>query len=138
MERPLLLDTCAAMWLMANEDMTDEAVAAIDESGDADVPLYVSPITAWEIGNMARKARFKATLSPWVWFERLRQTPGIRLCELSPEILLESAMLPGPIPKDPADRIIAATAREYGFTVVTRDRSLLDYAAEGHLSAVEC
>jgi PIN domain nuclease of toxin-antitoxin system len=36
------------------------------------------------------------------------------------------------------DRAIAATAREYGFTVMTRDRALLDYAAQGHLSALTC
>ena len=35
-------------------------------------------------------------------------------------------------------RIIAATAREYGYTVMTRDRALLDYAAQGYLSALAC
>jgi PIN domain nuclease of toxin-antitoxin system len=51
---------------------------------------------------------------------------------------MESSFLPGKFPKDPADRIIAATAREHGYTVVTRDRALLDYAEQGYLSAVEC
>jgi PIN domain nuclease of toxin-antitoxin system len=51
---------------------------------------------------------------------------------------MESSFLPGSIHNDPADRIIAATAREYGFTVMTRDRALLAYAAEGHLSALAC
>jgi len=52
--------------------------------------------------------------------------------------LMESSLLPGTLHSDPADRIIAATAREYGFTVMTRDRGLLAYANEGHMSAVEC
>jgi PIN domain nuclease of toxin-antitoxin system len=46
--------------------------------------------------------------------------------------------LPGALPADPADRIIAATAREYGFAVMTRDRALLAYADQGSLSAVTC
>jgi PIN domain nuclease of toxin-antitoxin system len=46
--------------------------------------------------------------------------------------------LPGAPPRDPADRIIAATAREHGYTVMTRDATLLAYAREGYLSAVEC
>ena len=54
------------------------------------------------------------------------------------ELLIESQSLPGDIHKDPYDRIIAATAREYGYTVMTRDRALLDYAAQGYLSALAC
>lgn len=64
--------------------------------------------------------------------------PNTVLAELTPKILMESSFLPGPVHKDPADRIIAATAREYGFTVMTRDRVLLDYGAEGYLSVLEC
>jgi PIN domain nuclease of toxin-antitoxin system len=46
--------------------------------------------------------------------------------------------LPGDIHKDPADRIIAATAREYGYTVMTRDRQLLDYGRAGYLAVMPC
>jgi PIN domain nuclease of toxin-antitoxin system len=60
------------------------------------------------------------------------------LAELSPQILIASSFLPGDPPTDPADRIFAATAREYGYTLVTRDRPLLDYAEQGHLKALAC
>jgi len=60
------------------------------------------------------------------------------MARLSAEILLDSSFLPGAPPRDPADRIIAATAREHGYTVMTRDATLLAYAREGYLSAVEC
>jgi PIN domain nuclease of toxin-antitoxin system len=53
-------------------------------------------------------------------------------------MLLQSCFLPGSPPREPSDRIIAATAREYGFTVMTRDKALLDYGREGHLSVLEC
>jgi PIN domain nuclease of toxin-antitoxin system len=64
--------------------------------------------------------------------------PNVKLAELPPRVLLESSLLPGSPPRDPANRVIAATAREFGFTVMTRDRALLDYAREGYLSAIEC
>jgi PIN domain nuclease of toxin-antitoxin system len=64
--------------------------------------------------------------------------PQITLAEMPPHVLLESSFLPGNLVGDPADRIIAATAREYGFVVITRDRALLDYAAQGHLAVIEC
>jgi PIN domain nuclease of toxin-antitoxin system len=60
------------------------------------------------------------------------------LADLPPKILMDASFLPGNLHNDPMDRIIAATAREYGFTVMTRDRALLDYAKAGHLSAAEC
>jgi predicted nucleic acid-binding protein len=53
-------------------------------------------------------------------------------------ILLASTALPGLPPADPADRIIAATARIQGHVIVTRDRKLLDYAQEGHTRAIAC
>ena len=137
MRRPFLLDTCAALWIVADE-ISDATAQLLDEACGAGVPIYVSPVTAWEIGNLVRKGRFKSSYTPYAWFERLMGTPNTELAELTPKVLLESSFLPGNLHKDPADRIIAATAREFGLTVMTRDRSLLAYASEGHLSAVEC
>jgi len=138
MSSPLLLDTCAAMYLVAAESMARPAVEAMRRSAQNGVPLYISPITAWEVGMKTDKGRFRAALTPERWFEMLRTRPGIALCDLTAEVLLQSWLLPGDLHRDPADRIIAATAREYGYTVVTRDNALLDYAAAGHLRALEC
>lgn len=138
MNNPLLLDTCAAMYLVASEPISRSAQDAMTDAANNDTPLYVSPITAWEAGLLTRKSRFRSSLTPQRWFEMLRTRPGIALCDLTADILLESSFLPGTLHGDPADRIIAATAREYGYTVVTRDRALLDYAAAGHLRALEC
>ena len=137
MMRPILLDTCAALWIVANE-VSEATFDALADALDAGFPTYVSPITAWEIGNLARKGRFKSNYAPQRWFEVLMSTPNTLLSELTPKVLLESSFLPGDLPKDPADRIIAATAREYGLTVMTRDGPLLEYAKQGYLSAVEC
>jgi PIN domain nuclease of toxin-antitoxin system len=52
--------------------------------------------------------------------------------------LIASSFLPGKPPRDPADRIIAATARDLGATLVTRDRALLDYGSQGHIAVLEC
>jgi PIN domain nuclease of toxin-antitoxin system len=133
-----LLDTCAAMYLVAQEPMAQVATEAMDKAADLGIPLRVSPITAWEVGMLQGKGRFRSSLTPQRWFETLRTRPGITLCELTPDVLLQSWFLPGKLNRDPADRIIAATPREYGFTVITRDRALLDYAEQGHLAVIEC
>jgi PIN domain nuclease of toxin-antitoxin system len=138
MSMPFLLDTCAALWIMANEPLRPEATNAIDEAAGRGDKLFVSPITGWEIGQQAAKGRFRSSYSPQRWLHLLLARPQIALAELSPLVLLESSLLPGNLNRDPADRIIAATAREYGFTVITRDLAILQYAREGHISALEC
>jgi len=138
MSATCLLDTCAAMYLVANEPMASRALEAMDSAADRGIALRISPITAWEVGMLQGKGRFRSSLTPHRWFEMLRTRPGLALCELTPEILLGSSFLPGTFHRDPADRIIAATAREFGYTVITRNRALLNYAAQGHLAVIEC
>jgi PIN domain nuclease of toxin-antitoxin system len=136
--RTFLLDTCALIWIMENVELKSAAVEAMDAVFDRGEFVYASPITAWEIGLLALRGRFKSFLTPQKWLQQLLETPNVRLAELPPRVLLESSLLPGSPPRDPADRIIAATAREFGYTVMTRDSGLLGYAKEGYLSAIAC
>jgi len=57
---------------------------------------------------------------------------------MSPDLLIASSFLPGEPPRDPADRIMLATARDLGAALVTRDRALLDYGGQGHVKIVAC
>jgi PIN domain nuclease of toxin-antitoxin system len=57
---------------------------------------------------------------------------------MPPDVLIASASLPGAPPKDPADRIIAASGRAYGYVIVTRDGELIPYADAGHIEVVAC
>lgn len=137
MTRPFLLDTCAAIWLIA-DGLPPVADGALADAYASKLVTYVSPITAWEVSMSARKRRFASSMAPRRWFEQLMSLPGIALADMSPAVLMASQELPSFPANDPADRIIAATAREYGFTVVTRDAALLEYARQGYLSVLEC
>ena len=99
--------------------------------------IVVSPITAWEIGTLVSRGRLALTLEPGPWFRALLMS-GIRLADMPPDVLIASAFLPGSTLRDPADRILAATARAYGYRLMTRDGPLLDFAAAGHLVALAC
>ena len=134
----LLLDTCAAIWLTNADPISDEASDALQQTRRSGESVYVSPITAWEMGLLAARGRVSLLMTPQRWFERLLEAPGLRLSEMTPNVLIASSFLPGKLPGDPADRIIAATAREYGYKLVTRDRPLLDYAKQGHIQAIAC
>lgn len=134
----ILLDTCAAIWLVGGFPMSTESREAIATAQVEGRGIYVSPITAWEIATLVSRGRLTLSLTPDVWFLTLLALPGMRLASMPPNVLIASAFLPGSPPRDPADRIIAATGRTYGFTIVTRDGELLPYADAGHIMAIRC
>lgn len=136
--RPLLWDTCAAIWIYEKAKLAPAAIEAMATAHRQGVPSYISPITAWEIGMLAAKGRLQLLIRPERWFANLFDVPNVRLAEISPDLLIASSYLPGKPPNDPTDRIIAATARELGATLITRDRALLAYGAQGHVAVVEC
>jgi PIN domain nuclease of toxin-antitoxin system len=135
---PLLLDTCAAIWLAHGDPLAGPAVVALNTARDMGAPTYLSPVSAWEVGLLVARGRLQLLMTPQRWFQRLLEAPNVRLADISPDLLIASSFLPGEPPRDPADRIIAATAREYGTTLVTRDRALLGYGDQGHISVVAC
>jgi PIN domain nuclease of toxin-antitoxin system len=135
---PLILDTCAAIWIVSDAALAPKAVDALDRARDEREFVYVSPITAWEIALLAVKGRFASPHTPKVWFSRLMAIDMFRLAELSPSILIDSCSLPGSPPRDPGDRIILATARELDLTIMTRDRSILAYGQAGQVRAMAC
>ena len=136
--RPLLLDTCAVIWLAEGEKLARSAADLLHAADDAGEVTYISPISAWEVGQLASRGRIQLLITPQRWFARLFEARGVQLAEMSPDLLMASSFLPGKPPRDPADRIIAATARDLGATLITRDRALVGYGTQGHLSVVEC
>ena len=136
--QPLLWDTCAAIWIYEKARISPAAIDAMAAAHRRDVPAYISPITAWEIGMLVSRGRLQLLIRPERWFANLFEAPGVKLADLSSDLLIASSFLPGKPPKDPTDRILVATARELGATLVTRDRALLDYGKQGHVAVLEC
>jgi PIN domain nuclease of toxin-antitoxin system len=135
-DRPILLDTHAALWL-ASGGLTSNAVDLLAAAVDKDVPILVSPITAWELGILVARGRVALPSPPGNWLDEIIAT-GASWAPLTPSVLIDASFLPGAPHRDPADRILAATARAFGFRLMTRDRKLLAYAEAGHLQAVAC
>ena len=87
---------------------------------------------------LAARGQLHLLITPQRWFARLFEVPGVRLTDMSPDLLIASSFLPGKPAARSGRRIIAPTAREYGATVLTRDRALLRYGEQGHVSVLEC
>lgn len=135
----LLLDTHAFIWFVAGTLASDTVELLLDASGVGG--LLVSPITAWEIGLMSRDARSDRPTfdpDPATWYSAAISRPGLAEASFTGAIGLAASFLPGDFHKDPADRLLVATARKLSVPIVTRDRRILDYAAAGHVDAIAC
>ena len=122
----MLLDTCAAVYLANGDPMAEPAADAIIQAGLAD-GVYISPISAWEIGLLSRPGRpdtVRFLPDPKTWFARLLAIPTIRQAAFTPDIAIDSAHLPSPLHGDSGDRLLIATARHLGMPIVTRDRQI--------------
>ncbi len=115
------------------QDAFNEVVLAARDGG-----VFVSPVSAWEIGMLAAKKRVVFLPNPTTWFQNFLNGAGVRLQTLSPEEAIASSFLPRPIRADPADRLLIATARALNVPIVTRDRLILDWAKAGHVQTIEC
>jgi PIN domain nuclease of toxin-antitoxin system len=134
----ILLDTCAVIWTGNNEDLSPQATDILDRNADEGIRDFVSPVTAWEIGMLVSRSRMRLPMKVTDWFSTYLTNSLFALTEMSPEILVASSFLPETPPRDPFDRIIIATAREYGLRIMTRDRLILNYAEQGHVQAIAC
>lgn len=137
-EGAVLLDTCAIVYLAEgtlSAEVVERLVRAVRAGG-----VYISSVSAWELGLLSQPPRRKLQLrpDPITWFRRILARPGMKLVRLSPEAAIGASFLPEPLHSDPADRLLIATARDLGVPLVTSDRKILDYAAAGHLEAIAC
>jgi PIN domain nuclease of toxin-antitoxin system len=132
----LLLDTHAWLWLVAGSaDLSTEARLTIDEAAAAGT-LRIAAISLWEIALLASRGRIVLGKSIGLWLDEALADPGPAIDPLTPQIAIESYALPDVFHRDPADRLIVATARVANATLMTRDQRILDYAARGHLTAI--
>lgn len=133
----VLLDTCALLWLVEKAPFEEPALARVDGAA-REGKVHVAPVSAWEVGALAASGRLVLSMPVPDWFDAVLALPGVRLLELGPRIQIDSSFLPGQPPGDFVDRLLIAAARARSLSLVTRDRAILDYAAEGHARAIAC
>ena len=130
-----LLDTHIWVWAQRRDSsqLTSAAFNHI-ENWQRDGSAYLSPISAWELALLVESSHINLVATIDEFVQEATRDGGLQILPLTPSILIESTRLPGDLHRDPADRILAATARSQGLTLVTRDKALLRYGKAGHLS----
>jgi PIN domain nuclease of toxin-antitoxin system len=121
-----LLDTHALHWLTTDPDRlaadASSAIASADE-------LVVAAPTWYELALLLTRGRVAARIPLRAWLDELGR--GVRTLPMTPAIAARAVELPSTFPRDPADRIIFATALETGLRLVTRDRHMREHDSRG-------
>jgi len=132
----VLLDTHAWIWLLNGDSRIGPQARAAIEKSLADEAVLLSAISPWEVAMLVSKARLTLDRDVGEWVEAAVSVYGLRLEPITPEIAVASTRLPGNIHPDPADRLIVATARHLGATLLTEDALLLEYGTAGHVKVM--
>lgn len=129
----ILLDTHVVLWWQAGgERLSKAASTAIADAST----VLVSPISAWEIGNLVEKGRVGVDRPLMHWIDALFREQRVDALELSPLVAAQAASL-ADFHGDPADRIIYASAQFARCPLVTKDERLGRYASvQGDIATI--
>ena len=123
-----LLDTHVLIWWLTDRARLSPAQQKVVASASAASPLLVSDISLWEVAMLQSLGRVRLSLPLRDWLDAAVAPPLVRRQGISPAIAAELAALPDSFHRDPADRILVATARVLGATLLTQDRRIVDAA----------
>jgi PIN domain nuclease of toxin-antitoxin system len=119
----ILLDTHVVLWLVSEpERISKNAKAAIDEARQNGEGLAVSCFTLIELATLYRKGRIRLGMSPESFL--LEVEAQFVVLPISGRACARTLTLPASYPRDPADRVIGATALVEGMALVTADSEI--------------
>lgn len=123
----IIIDTHIWVWWIHNDDRLTEKIREFIKANEEE-GLGVSVFSCWEVAKLVELNRLILHCPIDEWMSTALTYPGVQVVELTPEIAIESAQLPGDFHRDPADQIIVATARIHDCPLLTVDDKILNYS----------
>jgi len=129
----LLLDT--HVWIWSQVEPSRLNATAQDMLVDPSESLYLSTISTLETARLTTAGHITLSCTLEEWVSASVDALCCATLEISHAIAIGAYRLPGDFHRDPADRLIVATAREHDLTVLTADQRILKYAHVKSISA---
>lgn len=123
---PYLLDTCAILFIAEGTADLSLATLKLIESAPAG-EVFVSAISVAELACLQERRRITLKQHWRAWWNALLKRTAWTCLPIGGEIMAEAYSLPPPIHRDPADRVLIATARHERLTLVTTDGKIIGY-----------
>lgn len=122
--RAPLLDTHAWIWWVDQDRRLGvKAIAALDRLPRENRPS-VADVSLWEVATLVARGRLTLDVPLREWLEAAAHPRSVRVIPVTPAIAAEVAKLPVSFHRDPADRLIVATARVLDLPVLSYDRRI--------------
>jgi PIN domain nuclease of toxin-antitoxin system len=119
----ILLDTHVVLWLaFAPEKLSRKARAAIRDARQRADGLAISDITLFELATAAKRGRVRLGISVESFLVEIESR--FVVLPINARVCARAMELPAGYPKDPADRVIGATALVQGAPLLTADRAI--------------
>lgn len=124
----IVLDTHVLIWWVsgATEQLSTAAQQAIRQEMEHG-KIVVSSISAWELAMLVTKGRLALSMDVAEWLSCVGQIESVSFVPVDNTIAVKSTELPSEFHKDPADRLIVATARRLAAPLVTADEKIRAY-----------
>jgi PIN domain nuclease of toxin-antitoxin system len=122
----ILLDTHIWVWWIGGDPKLPARYRDYIREHESE-GLAVSVISCWEVALKSARGQLQLTTEAPVWIRSALDYPGIMLADLTVDIVVEATRLPAAFHRDPADRMLVATARLQGCPLLTADAAILQY-----------
>ena len=120
----ILVDTHVVVWLAFDQNqLSKRARGAIDDARKNGDGLAISDITLLELAALVSKGRVRLDISLESFLQEIEAR--FIVLSISGRACARIMGLPTAYPKDPADRIIGATALVEGLALITADREII-------------
>ena len=120
----ILLDTHVLLWLAKDPAKLSKPATLALRKASKSAGLSIASITLWEIALLITRGRIRAQGTVQGFLQQLVEASRVRVREITPEVAALAMQFPDDFPADPGDRLIAATARADGATLVTADQRI--------------
>jgi len=123
----IVFDTHAWVWFLSNPELLSKKAKRYVDVAVEEKAIMISSISAWEVALLVARKRLILTLELSNWIAKSEMLPFLKFIPVDNSVAIKSVNLPQPLHRDPADRIIIATAISLGAPIVTKDEKILNY-----------
>lgn len=123
----IVLDTHTLVWWVSGDPLLSKKAKSTIEKEMIGGEIVISSITAWEISMLVERERLHLSMDLGTWIATVAEIDTVRFVPVDVEIAMKSANLPGDFHKDPADRMIVATARKFAAPLISKDEKIRAY-----------
>ena len=120
----ILLDTHVLAWLVAEPSQLSPKAASAIRRARANEGIAIAAISLWELALLFSRGRLRAPGTVETSVRWVVEDAGVSIKPITLEVAALAAQFPEDFPHDPADRLIAATARVEGMTLISRDQRI--------------